>query len=98
MQHYKTLLEALEGLKKEGYTEDFNLKESCIVCHGKNLQLFHDDFEIDNTFRFDNDTDPADQSIVYAISSEKYKVKGILINSYGIYSDDTTDEMVEKLK
>jgi hypothetical protein len=42
-------------------------------------------------------TDPANEAILYAISSLKGK-KGILINGYGIYSDPITDEMIAKLK
>jgi hypothetical protein len=40
---------------------------------------------------------PSDQSILYAISSDKYQLKGVLVNAYGIYSDPVTDEMLEKL-
>jgi len=35
--------------------------------------------------------------ILYAISSDKHKLKGVLVNAYGIYSDTVTDEMLDKL-
>lgn len=98
MNQYKSLLEAIDGLREEGYTEDFNLECDGVACHIKGLKMNNEEFEIDKSFRFDNDTDPADQSVIYAISSSRYQIKGILINSYGIYSDDITDEMVAKLK
>jgi len=37
------------------------------------------------------------QSILYAISSIKYDVKGVLVNGYGISSDEATSKIVEKL-
>jgi len=98
MKKYSTLIEAIEGLKTEGYTEDFNLKQNCIECKDRNFELFHDEFEVDKYFRFEGDSDPTDESIIYAISSEKRNVKGILINSFGIYSDPVIDKMLNKLK
>jgi len=43
-----TMSEVIDNLKKEGYTVDFNLKESCLECHGNYLQIFPDEFVIDN--------------------------------------------------
>lgn len=96
MESYDTLVEAINGLKKEGYTVDFNLRENCIVCN--ELEIFHDEFIIDKFFRFEGDTDPADESILYAISSEKHDLKGILVNGYGISSDSMTNEMLNKFR
>ncbi len=98
MEAYNNLIEGLEGLKKQGYVEDFNLREDCLECRSNGFKMFHDEFEVDKFFRFDNDTDPADQSILYAISSHKHNMKGILVNSYGIYSDPVADEMMGKLE
>ena len=53
---------------------------------------------IDKYFRFDVSSDASDQSIIYAISSQKHDVKGILINAYGIYSEPLTNEMLKKLQ
>lgn len=98
MENYSNLIEAINGLKKQGYTEDFNLHQNCIACRNGHYKIFHNEFVVDKYFRFENDTDPSDQSIIYAITSEKYKLKGILINAYGIYSDDITNEMLDTLK
>lgn len=99
MKSYDNLIEAIEGLKKQGYTEDFNLKENCIECRAGAYRIFHNEFEIDKIFRFEDDTSsPEGSSILYAISSDKYHLKGIMINSYGIYSDGIADEMLHKLK
>ena len=97
MAENETLIDVLNNLKKVGYDEDFNLKQNCIECRNGEYRIFHNEFEVDEYFRFDNGSDPADQSILYAISSEKYNLKGVLINSYGIYSEEITDEMVDKL-
>lgn len=88
---------ALNWLKNEGYTLDFNLKENCLICMDNDLNLGPSDFKIDKIFRFEGATNPADEEIVYAISSINGKYKGVLINAYGVYADKLSDEMIEKL-
>lgn len=94
---YNTLVETMASLRNEGYVEDFNLKENCIECQFGRYRIQHHEFEIDKFFRFEGETDPADESILYAISSEKYGLKGVLVNGFGIYSDPLADEMMKKL-
>lgn len=98
MENYDNLIEGINGLKEQGYVEDFNLKENCIECRRNQYKIFHNEFEIDKVFRFEGDSSPDDSSILYAISSEKYGLKGIMINSYGIYTEVIADEMLTKLK
>jgi hypothetical protein len=98
MESYDTLTEGIEALRKQGYTEDFNLKDSFLEAFTRGHEILHDEFKVDKFFRFEANTDPDDQSILYAISSEKYSLKGILVNSYGIYSESFSNEMMDKLK
>ncbi len=98
MESYETLTEAIVALKEQGYTEDFNLQENCLECIAGKQQLMPHEFVIDKSFRFDVDEDPSDQSVLYAISSDIHSLKGLLVNGYGIYSDDVSNEMLEKLK
>lgn len=92
-----TLSEVLNKLKNEGYTVDFNLKENCLVCQGNALEVDPEDFVVDRHFRFEGQSDPGDEAIVYAISSVKHDVKGTLVNGYGIYSDSLSDKMIKAL-
>jgi EAL domain-containing protein (putative c-di-GMP-specific phosphodiesterase class I) len=97
MESYETLTEAIAALKQQGYTEDFNLKENCLECIAGRQELLPNEFNIDKSFRFDVDEDPSDQAVLYAISSTVHNLKGLLVNGYGIYSDDVSNEMLEKL-
>jgi hypothetical protein len=97
MESYETLSEAISALKLQGYTEDFNLKENCLECIAGRKELLPHEFDIDKSFRFDVDENPSDQAMLYAISSEMHTMKGLLVNGYGIYSDDVSNEMLEKL-
>ncbi|GAB2485240.1 phosphoribosylpyrophosphate synthetase [Algoriphagus taiwanensis] len=91
-----TLVETLENLRKEGYTEDFNIRFDSLICG--NVCLLPNQFEVDKTFRFEGNTNPSDEAILFAISSVDGDIKGVLVNSYGTYADEMTKEMVDKLR
>ena len=98
MEPYVTLSGTMNELRKEGYVEDFNLKQNCLECRNGEFKVFADDFKIDKFFRFEGNSNPSDSAILYAISSDRYNLKGVLVNAYGIYSESVTDEMLEKLE
>ena len=98
MDTMTTLSEILTKLKQEGYTEDFNLQANCLACQGNAVQLFPNEFVVDRHYRFEGLSDPADEAVVYAISSSKHQVKGTLVNGYGMYADPLADEMVKALR
>ena len=98
MEEMTTMTEVINGLRKNGYVEDFNLQQNSLLCSSNHYSVFHDEFVIDQVYRFEGDSDPGDEATVYAISSPKYDIKGILVNGAGIYTDEMTDEMLESLK
>jgi hypothetical protein len=94
---FSTVTEAITWLEGRGYTYDFNLDNDCISYEGGQKRLSPDDFIIDKIFRFEGPTDPGDENIIYAISSQHQDVKGILVNAFGVYSDPVSDRMIKKL-
>ncbi len=97
-ESFGTLSETINGLIKLGYTHDFNIQEDCLVCNQTNDTLSPDDFQIDKVYRFEGASDPEYQSILYAISSSKFDVKGILVNGYGISANEASSKLIEKLR
>jgi hypothetical protein len=94
--YYTTVTEAINDLKKRGYTRDFNLSLSD-PGEGKNsITSSLDRFEITEVYRFEGGTDPDDEAVVYAIESQN-GIKGILVNGYGISTDSRSDEMIRTL-
>lgn len=98
--YYDTVSEALNELAKRGYTTDFEMlkEQECLVCKLTAQQLSPEEFVIDETHRFEGETDPGDEMIVYAVSSEKHGVKGIVINGYGTYANPDVYKIVERLE
>ncbi|TDG34964.1 phosphoribosylpyrophosphate synthetase [Pedobacter changchengzhani] len=97
-ESFGTLSETINGLLKLGYSHDFNIQDECLVCNQHNITLSPEDFKIDKVYRFEGISDPEDESILYAISSEKFNIKGTLVNGYGISYDENTAKLVAKLQ
>ena len=97
MKTYDTLTEALNDLRKQGFTQDYNLKSDYLHCLPDNIELRPADFNIVNVYRFEGMTDPDDETVLYAIEA-KNGSKGTLVDAYGVYSEAISTEMVEKLR
>lgn len=96
MYNYDTVTEAINGLRERGFTLDFNLQTNSLQCFNPDLHLTPDEFVIKEIYRFEGDTDPDDEAIVYAIESRDGH-KGVFINGYGASSDAVGAEMMKKL-
>lgn len=97
MKAYDTVTEAITDLSNRGYTAEFTLKPDCLYCQDKQVQLNPNQFNIDELYRFEGNTDPADETILYAVSSTDGSLKGTLVNAYGTYADTASEELVHKL-
>lgn len=95
MHNYETVSEAINELKKRGFTLDFNLQENCLVCHTGKFEV--NDFEIVEVHRFEGNTDPSDEAVVYAIESVDKTNKGVLVSGYGISAEGMSADMAKKL-
>lgn len=94
MLTYDTVTAAINGLRERGYTKDFNLKENCLICHEDKYNP--EDFMIVEVYRFEGNSDPADEAVVYGIESVS-GVKGVLISGYGASAIGMGAEMARKL-
>lgn len=92
--HYGTISEGLEKFRKQGYSLDFNLEENCLACNNEKFKA--DEFEIVDVYRYEGNSDPADEATVYAIES-KTGLKGILVTGYGASADSMSADILNKL-
>jgi len=98
MKVYETLSEAINDLTRRGYTFNFNINRDRIECVENKINLQPDEFEIDEVHRFQEMSDVGDENILYAISSHKNNMKGLLVNAFGIYADTASAELAVKLE
>ena len=92
--HYATITEAIEQLREQGYTLDLNLKQNQFLV-GNQAYPAHE-FEIVDLYRYEGPSDPADEAIVYALSSPS-GLKGILVAGYGYTMDDAAVETLKQM-
>lgn len=69
---YATPTEALDNLAQNGYTVDYNIEFNGLVDSAV-------DYEIDYLYRYEGETDPADESSVYGIRNTKTGEKGVFV-------------------
>lgn len=87
--HYESLSVALEELRQRGFTIDLNVKENQVQFKGH--------LEVVDVYRYEGDSDPADEATVYAIQSAE-GAKGVLVTGYGFSSDPLFDQVVRLLR
>lgn len=97
MESYDTVVAALNGLKARGYTINFNLAFDKLICSEDKVRLEPGEFEITEVYRFEGNSDPADEDVVYAIQSLTGNIKGVLTSAFGLYADAASAAMIQKL-
>ena len=80
MKNYESLASALDDLRKRGYHADFETQLNCLYCNSLDLRLNEEEFHIDETYRFEGASNPDDNAVVYAFTSDT-GVKGTIVDS-----------------
>lgn len=83
----ETVTEAVRLLVAEGYDSDFSLDQHTAG-----------DVVVRRTFRFEGDTDPADEAIVLGVETIDTATLGIVVSAYGPDADPQFIELVNRLQ
>lgn len=87
MDAYTTVTEAIDGLKARGFTSNFEFINGRFQELGNQGSFFKaEELTIVELHRFEGISNPADESIVYAITTRD-GVRGVLVDAYGVYAD-----------
>ena len=87
--HYATVAEALDELNKNGFTHDFNLQD-------ENIKKNPHNYEIEHVYRYDGDTDPGEEAVVYGIVSNSGE-KGVYVAGFSANSESEAADVLAKL-
>jgi len=80
MAENEKLSYALDVLQKNGYTYNFIKKDMFFFCCEKGLNFRSYELTITEKYRYENKFEPARNSVLYAIESHEYGLKGFLVN------------------
>ncbi len=92
-----SLADTIVDLENAGYRENLSADYDHFSCRVGAIEIYPEEFEIDKVVRFENTSDPDDQAILYAISSEPKNIKGLFVESYGLYHEELSKEILNKL-
>ncbi|MGE5520628.1 MAG: hypothetical protein ACM3VS_11920 [Candidatus Dadabacteria bacterium] len=92
----KSLSFCLNRIVREGYSESFKVTEQGLVAFSSDYIYKPEEVEVVNFFRFEGESDPADNAILYVIETSDGK-KGTLIDSYGTYNDQRISSFMEDI-
>lgn len=89
-----TVTEALRYLRGEGYTAQFALADGHLTCGGA-VQCRVAEADVDRLFRFEGDSDPGDEMVVFALVDPATGTKGTLASGFGSAADpDLLDHLI----
>jgi hypothetical protein len=97
MPYMKSLAVCLNKMMKEGYTDDFRITEKGLESVRKHHNYRPDQIQIVNFFRFEGQSDPDDNAILYVIETDDGS-RGILIDAYGVYNDPNVSKFIKAVE
>ena len=97
MPYMKSLATCLKRVVNEGYTEDFEITNDGLEAKQHHKQYHPEQIEIVNFFRFEGESDPDDNAILYVIETND-GTKGTLIDAYGVYHDSKVSDFMQEVE
>jgi len=89
----KTLSAVMNKLQADGYTANFIVQSGNLKVADKSTLYRPEQVKIDNFYRFEGESDPADMSILYAIETDD-GIKGVISDAYGTYADPGVSKFI----
>jgi hypothetical protein len=95
--YMKTLSECLAKAVEYGFVEDYVANAEGLTCRKTGHSYAASEIIVENFYRFEGPSDPADNSILYLIETSNGH-KGTLVDAYGAYADRCVDELMTRVK
>jgi hypothetical protein len=92
-----TVTEAVELLQAEGYTSDVMVGPNTFTCPACGQASPLADAHVDKVFRFEGESDPADEMIVIGLSCPACGQRGLLVSAFGPDADPEHAEALRSL-
>ncbi|WP_346238116.1 hypothetical protein ABDK00_003470 [Niabella insulamsoli] len=93
-----TLSQVIEKLRQKGVDNEIKMNEQKqMIADNLNKVYQPEDLLIFKTFRFEGDSDPADNAVLY-VTEDKQGDIGYIIDAYGTYSNHDGSEFDDFIK
>jgi 2-methylisocitrate lyase-like PEP mutase family enzyme len=94
----ETIAEALRRLAASGYVDDFRAEPGGLRATSSGRLHAPDALRVDEIVRFEGESDPGDEAVVFALTAEADGTKGTYTTAYGPEMDALDAEIVQRLK
>lgn len=94
---YSTLAEAIEDLKKGGYTINFRINKNGTLEGSEGEKFGASDEKLAEFRRFEGMSEPGDSTILYALETNS-GLKGTLADSYGADASELTSKLMKNVE
>ena len=92
-----TATEAIDVLRRHGYTADFELVDGALRTDDGISQCAIDEAIVERTYRFEGPSDPGDEMIVFGLRDPTTEVRGTLAAAYGPLADPELYDHIARL-
>ncbi|MDF2438374.1 MAG: hypothetical protein K0Q95_2750 [Bacteroidota bacterium] len=96
-EHMKTLTSCLNSLLAKGYETQFKALKFGLKSLTTEKIYTPEEVKITNFYRFEGESDPSDNSILYVIETTSGE-KGTLSDAYGAYSDAHVSKFIQEVE
>jgi hypothetical protein len=81
----------------DGYTDSFKVTKQGLTSAAKDRSYTPEQVRVINFYRFEGESDPGDNSILYVIETHD-GLKGTLIDAYGPYADAAVNKFMGEVE
>ena len=92
------LAHAVERLTEAGYRDDFRAERGGLRAVKAGRVYDPESLVVEEIVRFEGDSDPDDEVVLFALSSEAFGTRGTYVVTYGTYVDPADAEMMRRLR
>jgi len=96
-EHMKTLASCINSLTVKGYDTQFKVVKAGLQSLTTDKIYRPEDVKITNFYRFEGESDPGDNAILYAIETVTGE-RGTLTDAYGVYSDSQISAFIHAIE
>ena len=96
-EEMKTLSSCLNSLLSKGFETQFKATKHGLKSLTTEKIYQPEDIKITNFYRFEGESDPADNAILYAIETTSGE-RGTLTDAYGAYSDVQVSQFIKEVE
>lgn len=95
--HMKSLASVTNKMVLDGYDDDFKISDKGLRSLKTEKVYQPEDVNVINFFRFEGQSDPNDNTILYVIETND-GLKGTLVDAYGPYADRKLSEFMQQVE